>query len=108
MIGLARCAVAVLAFTVLVANAAHAQTARPAPKPSGPRFDVSAQAAWVGPVSFGGAAADLVRPDGSPLPLFTTDSRLGHGLSTEIHITLPKGRALAWELTGTWTRTSLQ
>jgi hypothetical protein len=74
---LARVLVAVAGMAV--ASPAFAQATK-----SGPTKEFTAGVAWLGPVSFGSASADELRPDGSPLSLFQVENSLGSGFGARV------------------------
>jgi hypothetical protein len=61
-----------------------------------------------GPMRLGSANANLVQPDGSPLPLFATESRFGVGFGTEVHVLTHVSPRAAVEATGSWQRVEAQ
>jgi hypothetical protein len=99
-------------FSVLLivafAAAAGPAAAQTAPASSGLPIEVSVQAAWVGPASFGSVNENLTRPAGSPYPVFQTDNSLGSGIGVEANFGYPLGARLQAELTGAWSRASLR
>jgi len=96
-----------LAFALVAASPqAWAQTP-PAPSNDRP-IEVAVQGSWVGPASFGSANQNYTRPAGSPYPVFEAESSLGSGFGVEANIGYPLAARLQAELTGGWSRSSLQ
>ena len=77
------------------------------PRPSrGVEFGVSALAGT--PISFGRRSAELLRPDGGTLPLFTTENRQGTELGLVAHVAGPVRSAIFAELSGAVSRATLE
>jgi hypothetical protein len=91
-----------MAMAVLAGEAAAQPRLQPA---SGRRVvEVSAGAALGGASPLGSAAADLIRPNGSTLTLFRTDSRFGAGVGGEVSVTGFLSRRFGLEASGSLVR----
>lgn len=94
---------------VAAASATAQTTARTTPRPSsGPRFDLSVGAGFLGGSDFGDADADLRGRSGQPLELFSTTSRLGASVPLEVRVGFPLGSRYALELRGIWARPEIE
>jgi hypothetical protein len=92
-------------FALLAVNAAPLT----AQQPSGqPRLQVAVGGTFVGVMPLRSGSADLVRPDGGQLPLFSTDVSLRPGPGVEVHLARQLGSRWAAELTGGWTATRIR
>lgn len=99
---------ATFAFFPSFAVPASAQTKTPAPRPpSGPRFDVSIGAAFLGASTLGDANADL-RRSGQPLELFATSTRIAASVPIEGRVTFLLGPRYGLEVRGAWARPELR
>lgn len=99
--------------TFLVAVAVCAAFAVPAsaqtkPAPSGPRFDVSIGAGWLGGSSLVDGNADLRGRGGQPFELFSTATRIAASVPIEGRLTFLRGARYALELRGAWARPELR
>lgn len=74
----------------------------------GPRLEFGVGGRFAGPVSFGESSADLIRPDGSPLPLFRTENSLGPEIGIVGHLGFRVAGPLVIEGAGRWGRASLR
>jgi hypothetical protein len=95
------CSVVLGVVAVNVAGAAAQQ-------PGQPRVQVAVGGVFTGPMPLGTTSADLIRPDGTPLPLFESDLSLRPGPGAEAHLTRLLGTRWAAELSGTWTATTMR
>jgi hypothetical protein len=89
---------------------ASAQTARPPQRPPrlGTKVEIAAQATWNGPISFGQASQTLIKPDGTNLVVFNTDSRLAPGYGVEADLGVLIGKKFVAEISGSWSRATLE
>ena len=71
-------------------------------------YELSVGAVAIGTMPFGEKDASLTRPDGRPLPVFNSDISTGPGPGAEVHFGRPVGSRLAFEVTGTWTATTIR
>jgi hypothetical protein len=76
-------------------------TSAPAAPASRP-VELTVTGALTGPTTFGGASADLLRPDGGTTSLFRTENRLGTGFGVELDLGVGLTRRLFAEATGSW------
>lgn len=93
---------------LFAATAADAQT-QPArqQKPKRPK-EFTIMGLLIGPSNIGESTASLIRPDGSPLVVFSATDRLapGYGLESALGFQIKKG---IWaEASGSWSQTELQ
>jgi len=93
-----------LAGVLVAAGSAAAQT----PASPARAKELSAGVVWAGPLSFGSANADLIRPDGSSLTLFETKNSLGPGFGVRAGLAFEVRRGLWVEVVPGWTRASLR
>jgi hypothetical protein len=102
-------ATALVALTMLsTSTLAQAQTQPPRPATPGRPIDVAVGGVFIGPTSYGDADANETRPDGSPLPIFTTSNRVAPGFGAEVSLTFAVTRRLALEATGAWQRADFE
>jgi len=101
-----------LAVSLGAAGVADAQT-RPSQGPQAPRgprraMELNVGGAFLGPVSFGKASADLLRSDGSRLTLFETENRSSPGYGVEASLAFQMRRSIWAEVTGGFTQADLR
>ena len=72
------------------------------------KIEIDAGILFVGSATFAPANANLTKPDGTPLVLFSTANDLTASLGAEVHVVFPLNRRLQAELTGTWSRADFQ
>lgn len=94
--------VLVLALVVGMAAAGPARAQTAAARTADPVTELALTAAWIGPQSFGTSDAALTAPNGSPLVVFRTDSRLAPGAAFEVHLGRRLARRFWVEATGSW------
>ena len=99
----ARASLALVVFAIAAAPAAAQRVTR-----SDPKREVTFAATWVGPVTFSTTPANLLRPDGGTLPLFTTTNGLAPGVGADIDVGLWLTRSITVEGTAGWSRTNLR
>jgi len=96
----------VFAVCVLVGTSPLLSRAQDAPARS--RVEFGGGGLFAGPVSFGTSSADLIRPDGSTLPLFRTENGLGPEIGLVGHVSLHVAGPLSFEGLGRWGRATLR
>jgi hypothetical protein len=104
-------ALLVLVWAVQPPSLVHAQTPSPSRGPTvspTPRIEFGVSGLAGGPVSFGTAAADLQRPDGTPLVLFDTESRQSPEFGLRLHLGAPVTRRVSVEMAGSVSRAWLE
>lgn len=95
-----RAGMAVVAAAAVV-TPAFAQTAQAVP----PRqWEFAGGVSFVAPATSGTTSADLLRPDGSTLPLFRARRETSSGLGLEAHLGTAVARRLDVEMSGVWMR----
>jgi hypothetical protein len=101
------CAAFLLVLVPVTAAAQFTVVRQASPRPSrGVEFGVSGLAG--APVSFGRRSADLLRPDGGTLSLFTTENRQGPELGIAAHVAGPVRSAFFAEISAALSRATLQ
>lgn len=97
------------AILTIVPACAFAQTPPPRARAASVHvIDYTFGMQFDGPTSFGGADANLLRPDGTPLSVFSTSNSLGPGLGLEAHLSYGVTRKLFAEASGAWGRLQLR
>ncbi len=96
----------VVAF-VCAASAQTKPAAAPRP-PSGPRFDLSIGAGFLGGSGLGDGDADLRGRSGQPFELFNTSTRIAASVPIEGRLTFLLGPRYALEFRGAWARPELR
>jgi hypothetical protein len=84
--------------------AAQQQPSAPASTISARQREITVGGFVAAPASLGTRSADLTRPDGSPLALFSTDNRAGTRAGLEAMLTFPLWPRFAAEAAGSWSR----
>lgn len=94
----------VVALSWPAAVSAQQQTSAPASTIPARQKEVTFGSFVAAPSSLGTRSADLTRPDGSPLELFSTDNRAATRAGVEAMLTFPLWSRLAAEAAGSWSR----
>ena len=101
-------AVLTAGFVAMLPLVALAQTPAAARRSSGHVIDYTVAVQLDGPTDFGSADANLLRPNGTPLSVFSTNSSLGPGIGLDAHVSFGLTRRLFAEATGAWGRFQLR
>ncbi len=104
-------ALAAVGLLVVEAGVARVHAAPQAvgpPASAGHAVDLSMAFAGASTSSLGTMSADLLTGDGSPLPVFATENRLGAGAGLEGAVSMRVGRRLSAELSGSWMRGQIE
>jgi hypothetical protein len=72
------------------------------------RSEIAVTGAFVGPVSFGTANAEVQQPGGTPLVLFRTRNRLAPGAAIEVHLGRHVSNRIMIEASGAWHRAAFE
>lgn len=73
-----------------------------------PALQIAISATAGAPLSFGSSSATLQRPDGSRLPLFSTESREGADRGLDVAVAMRVMPRLAVEVAGGWSRSAFE
>ena len=92
----------------VVSASAQTKPVAPARAPSGPRFDVSIGAGFLGGSSLGDGDADLRGRTGQPFTLFGTSTRIAASVPIEGRLTFLLGSRYGLEFRGAWARPELR
>ena len=79
-----------------------------APGDDRPRIETGVGGLFVGPMPLGSSSADLLQPDGRPLPLFRAETSLRPGPGIEAHLSRRVGPRWAAEVSGAWALTAIR